>query len=149
MKHIHILLGAAFVVLVLILGYMFFVAPASAPVVDDTTPRQTEDELAPPYVQQDSLTHTFEDGVHTIAGVVVLPTPCHRIVTDTVVAESFPEQVTITIAVPQDEGVCTQVIDERSFSVDVEVSRNATFTIRTGDRTLSAPALPAETEEEA
>lgn len=149
MKHIHILLGALFVILIAVLAYIFFVAPASAPVVDDTAPVQNEDELAPPYVQQDSLTHTFEDGVHTIAGVMVLPTPCHQIVADTMIAESFPEQVSIVISVPEDEGVCIQVLEDRSFSVDVEVSRDATFSITTENRTLSVPALPAEAEEEA
>lgn len=148
MKYMYLGVGVAGVLLVAVLAYLFFAAPAAAPVVDETPNVGTAPDLAPPYIQANSLTHEFEDGVHTISGVVVLPTRCHRIVTDTVIAESFPEQVTITISVPEDDGVCVQAIDERVFTTDVEVSRGASVVLRTQSQTLAVPQLPAEESEE-
>ncbi|XKT75037.1 MAG: hypothetical protein ACJKSS_02620 [Patescibacteria group bacterium UBA2103] len=91
-----------------------------------------------------ALEHTFEDGVHTISGIVQLPTPCHELREDVVVAESFPEQVSITLTTVDTGGICIQVIDPREFSIDVEVDEKATFSLSINDTKVLVPALAVE-----
>lgn len=69
----------------------------------------------------------FENGVHTIAGTLDMPTPCHLLDWGIIVAESFPEQVTVAFTLDSQAEACAQVITEGRFKFEVEVSENATF----------------------
>jgi len=73
------------------------------------------------------IEHEYNDGVHTYSGIVVTPTPCYSVETMAIVAESYPEQITIDVTLVNDtEGsVCATVLDEKSFSVDVRASEEA------------------------
>jgi hypothetical protein len=65
-----------------------------------------------------------------------LPNPCYTISTESIVMESYPEQVIIksTVTPPQEDMICTQVIqevyEEGEFvaSEDAEVSFSVDFT---------------------
>src|SRR3989344_139799 len=61
---------------------------------------------------------TSDGDAHIYRGVIDLPTPCHTLKTNVLVAESYPEQVTIQLEVenPAPDVVCIQVIDTREFS---------------------------------
>ncbi len=72
-------------------------------------------------------TKSYQNGVYTLSGVLSLPTPCHELKTDTRIAESYPEQVTIEFTVVDSGAICVQVIDERPWSVQARVSSEATF----------------------
>lgn len=130
-------IGITVLVLVVVagVGYMLFPKEAASPTAP--LPQQNDPTSAEEY----QLTHTFEDGVHTIAGVLTLPTPCHEIQTDVTVAESFPEQVSITVTTQATDGICIQVIDEREFSVEVEVDQNATFSLTINGEQVVVPNL--------
>lgn len=72
-----------------------------------------------------SADHYFTDGEHTIQGLVTLPTPCHSLTHDVLVAESFPEQVTIAFTSEAGPAICTQLIDEKFFSLSFQASEGA------------------------
>lgn len=72
-------------------------------------------------------TKSYQNGVYTLSGTLSLPTPCHELKTDTRIAESYPEQVTIEFTVVDTGAICVQVIDERPWSVQARVSSEATF----------------------
>lgn len=70
---------------------------------------------------------SYRAGRHTLVGVISTPTPCHGLHSDVIVAESYPEQVTVNfmISPPASDEVCLQVIDQKPFNVSFEASRNA------------------------
>jgi len=70
--------------------------------------------------------HQFKDGTHTIAGEIDMPTPCHLLDWDVVIAESFPEQVTVNFRSIYNSGdICAQVITPQRFKVTFDASENA------------------------
>jgi len=70
--------------------------------------------------------HQFKDGTHTIVGEIDMPTPCHLLDWDVVIAESFPEQVTVNFkSVYNSADVCVQVVTQQRFKVTFDASENA------------------------
>lgn len=56
-----------------------------------------------------------------------LPNPCYNASVDTMVAESYPEQVTVTVTIeePDPELICAQVIQEFSYEGTFSASEKA------------------------
>lgn len=79
------------------------------------------------YLEQIEATTQFADGVHTISGTLLLPTPCDELSVEAIVAESYPEQVTLQFSVGGVSDFCAQVMTEQPFSIVVTVSQNASF----------------------
>ncbi|HEY4483495.1 MAG TPA: hypothetical protein VI953_04960 [Candidatus Paceibacterota bacterium] len=79
--------------------------------------------------QPNSLTvnHYFDNGSHTIEGTITLPTPCHSLTSDVLVAESYPEQVTIKFTIAPGTGICTQVLADKFFRVTFNASKDASI----------------------
>lgn len=75
------------------------------------------------------VSHSWEGGVHTYRGVLTIPTPCHRIRSSVVIAESFPEQVRIDLKRENSGQICIQVIAEAPFVVQFRASENARATV--------------------
>lgn len=77
-----------------------------------------------------TLTHSFENGVHTFTGVTTLPTPCHTLEQSVSVLESAPEQLHIDLSTkaPDPETMCGQVLQEVEFTVEAQASEQATLT---------------------
>ncbi len=69
--------------------------------------------------------HFFIDGVHTIVGEVLMPTPCDLLTTESVVAESYPEQVTFAFSVVNTTDSCAQVVTSQRFKVEATASKLA------------------------
>lgn len=80
-----------------------------------------------PPVPEDIIpaSHSWKNGMHTYRGVLTMPTPCHRIRSSVVIAESFPEQVRIDLRREDLGQICIQVIAETPFVVQFEASENA------------------------
>lgn len=72
-------------------------------------------------------THFFIDGVHTIVGEISLPTPCDLLVTDALVAESMPEQVTFAFSIINNSEMCAQVVTTQRFKVSAQASSAASL----------------------
>lgn len=72
--------------------------------------------------------HYFTDGTHTVAGEILMPTPCDLLESEAVIKESAPEQVIIALSIINNtDGVCTQMITPQRFKADFTASADATI----------------------
>jgi len=78
-------------------------------------------------IQRIDVKRFFENGTHTLVGEITLPTPCHNLSVDTVIAESMPEQVLLNFTTETTAEMCAQVLTSRRFQVEVAVDRLAAF----------------------
>ncbi len=77
-------------------------------------------------VTQIDAKHFFSDGTHTLAGEVLMPTPCDLLDANAIVRESDPEQVTLALnIINNSEDVCAQVVTPQRFKVSFEASEGA------------------------
>lgn len=74
---------------------------------------------------------TYDSGTLKYKATVQLPTPCYGLKDETIILEIFPEQVQIRITteISDDLTICPQVITEKEFSGEVQVSENATVSV--------------------
>ncbi|OGD86908.1 hypothetical protein A2Z23_01440 [Candidatus Curtissbacteria bacterium RBG_16_39_7] len=84
-------------------------------------------------IKADQLTlkTTYENGFLKYSGEVELPSPCHQLKDQSLVMESYPEQVQIRLMVesPQPGVACVQVITDKEFSGQIKVSDKATVSV--------------------
>jgi len=95
--------------------------------------------------------HFYIDGVHTVVGEIQMPTPCDLLDVDSLVAESFPEQITLDFKVINNAEFCAQVVTPQRFKVSATASEEATFTALFNNRVVELnliEAAPGETPEE-
>lgn len=95
--------------------------------------------------------HFYIDGVHTLAGEVVMPTPCDLLTTEAMVAESYPEQVTVDFSVINNAEFCAEVETPQRFKVSFTASAEATISALFNNRVIELnliPAAPGETPDE-
>ena len=95
--------------------------------------------------------HFYIDGVHTVVGEIPMPTPCDLLEVDALVAESFPEQITLDFSVTNNAEFCAQVITPQRFKVSATASEEATFKALFENRVIElnlVEAAPGETPEE-
>jgi|GEM_PF-299196 len=118
----------AVVVFVLIIVGMFIFAFLKKSNNETPTP-QKEEQVEDAYSNIDRIDakHFYIDGVHTVAGEVAMPTPCDLLEARSIVAESYPEQITIDFTVVNEADFCTQVVTPQRFKVSSTASADATF----------------------
>jgi len=145
-------------VLLLIIIGMFVYADLKKKEISDYQPpaKTAETEKENTQVPYSNITridakHYFIDGKHTLAGEINFPTPCDLLETKVVVAESYPEQVTVEFNVINNAQNCIQKITPQRFKVDFEAGPaaviKAVFMGRPIDLNL-VPAAPGETPDE-
>lgn len=86
--------------------------------------------------------HFYIDGTHTIAGEIMMPTPCDLLEADATVAESMPEQVTIHFSVINNSEMCAQVLTSQRFLVSFDASEEADISARFMDRDIELNLVP-------
>jgi len=87
--------------------------------------------------------HFYIDGTHTVAGEILMPTPCDLLEANATVAESSPEQVTIDFTVINNAETCTQVVTPQRFLVSFDASPDATIQARFMGRDVELNLVPA------
>ena len=93
--------------------------------------------------------HQFKGGRHIIAGEVDLPTPCHVLNHTVIVAESFPEQVTIAFETETDgSDLCAQMITSSRYKVEFSASENAVMKATWNGAPAQLNLIPAATGED-
>lgn len=148
-KHNHAVLISVLVFMLLVVGMFGFAylknAEKEMTVTDqtDTSDTNTPDDDRYGYIERIDGKHFYIDGVHTIVGEIPMPTPCDLLDSKVIVAESFPEQVTLDFSVINNADTCTQVITPARFKVSAEVSENATFSARFNGRSVELNLVPA------
>lgn len=112
------------IILILLLGGLWFYFGA----VDTGVERVPEGEEETGYVPQIiNAKHQYRDGMHTIAGEVDLPTPCHLLETGSVVEVREPEEdfATVNFTTTGGDEVCAQVITPARFIQSFSASDEA------------------------
>ena len=122
-----------------LVGFVFisFERSTMDTLVDDPgqTASTTAWENAPAEPAQVSVTpktvvtakHAYKNGVHTIAGEVPLPTPCHLLTAETAVSPD-KKQVVLQLASQVKEGeMCAQVITNARFKVTAKADQKASI----------------------
>lgn len=114
-------------------------SPTTDAVVDsDKNNNNGSDNTWGTLVSSDKLTveTKYEGGKLKYKGTVQTPTPCHTLKDETMVLESFPEQVQIRLTIgymkpnkPNNIGVCAQIITEKEFSGEVQASSQAVVSV--------------------
>ena len=141
----------ASVILILLVAGMFGFAYIKKKELNTTpTPRETKNEPDLRYngITQIDAKHFFIDGVHTIAGEILMPTPCDLLNwNDPMIAESFPEQVRIDFTVVNTADTCAQVVTPQRFKVSFTASDKAMITATLQGRALPLNLIPAAPNE--
>ena len=115
-------------------------AEVAAPAPQEET--QGEEEVKYASITRITAKHFFEDGVHTIAGEIPMPTPCDLLEADAIVMESFPEQVSLNFNVVNNAEFCAQQITPQRFKVSATASENATFSANFMGRSVELNLVP-------
>lgn len=95
--------------------------------------------------------HFYIDGVHTVVGEIPMPTPCDLLEVNAIVAESFPEQITLDFRVTNNAEFCAEVITPQRFKVSATASEEATFNALFQNQVIElnlVEAAPSETPED-
>lgn len=69
--------------------------------------------------------HTYTGGTHTLVGSVVVPTPCHALTYEYIIAESYPEQVIVEFTTKSMSEICAQVMTPAPFDIEFIASEEA------------------------
>jgi len=116
-----------------------------------TEPEDTQNATAYDNITRVDAKHFYIDGTHTVAGEIMMPTPCDLLEADAVVAESMPEQVTINFTVINNAEMCAQVVTPQRFLVSFDASEDASVDATFEGRDIElnlVPAAEGETPEE-
>lgn len=125
------------IVLVIVLAILFFkgkdVVQSNENGVDTFRP----DEIA--------AVHSYDNGTHTLAGEIDLPTPCHTLNVEALVRESFPEQVSIEFDTTSGDGdLCAQVITPTPWDISFQASEEPVITGAFNDEPIRMEIEEAE-----
>jgi len=96
-----------------------------------------------PEITRIDATHYFIDGKHTLVGEMNFPTPCDLLEADSVVMESYPEQVAIDFTVINNAETCAQVVTAQRFKVEAVASAEAKFSAKFMGRNVELNITPA------
>lgn len=115
---------------------------------DQIAQEQLEEEQPEENVAYASITriegkHFFEDGVHTVAGEIAMPTPCDLLEVDATVQESDPEHIVLEFSVINNAEFCAQQITPQRYKISAQASENATFSARLEGRDVELNLIPA------
>lgn len=139
----------------LIVAGMFIYAHLKKAELTEVVVTPTEQPVSEPVPYADitriDAKHYFIDGTHTVVGEVIMPTPCDLLEAEALIAESYPEQVTIQFSVINTADTCAQMITPQRFKVDFTASAEATIRAMFMGRDVELnlfPAAPGELPED-
>lgn len=149
-KHITVAVGA----LILIVIGMFVFAYLKKTELNTVETQKTNvvaDDSPYSNITRIDAKHFYIAGEHTLAGEIVMPTPCDLLNWSTRIGESAPEQVTIDFDVVNRSESCAQVVTAQRFLVTFKASEAATIRATLEGRPLEVnliPALPGESPDD-
>lgn len=134
------------ILFVLIVGGMFSFAylKKQEVVSEQLVTEEPEPEVKYADISRIDAKHYFADGVHTLVGEIPMPTPCDLLNYQVMVAESYPEQVTVDFTVINNAEFCAEVITPARFKVEFQASEEASISARFMDRSVELNLIPAE-----
>jgi len=118
---------AVVVVLVVIAIALFTYTLVSAPTPEEVRVAPQEEQVEQVPERLISAKHQYVDGVHTVAGMVTVPTPCHRVLTSAYLLEDGVT-VELQFSTLLEGEECPAQATEVPFRVPFEAPENATIT---------------------
>ncbi len=112
---------------------------------------QTQNDARYASITRIDGTHYYIDGVHTVVGEVPMPTPCDLLEANALIAESYPEQITLDFTVINNASFCDAQVTPQRFKVSATASEEALFQARFMGRDVELnliPAAPGEVPED-
>lgn len=91
--------------------------------------------------------HFFNDGVHTLVGEIVMPTPCDLLNWESKVQESLPETAVIDFDVVNHSETCAEVATPQRFKVTFSASEKANMRARFMGREVELNLIPGGANE--
>ena len=143
------IVAAVFILMIIVIG-MFIFTYLQKNEIENISPQVTVpvlDDIKYPDITRIDAKHFFEDGTHTIVGEIVFPTPCDLLSWDTVILESFPEQVAISFSVVNYSEACAAVVTPQRFKISFDVSENASIRAKFLGRTVELNLIEATQSE--
>jgi len=119
----------AIILFVIVIAGMFVFAFLKQNNTNQPTENNQEQTDNDPYagIERIDAKHFYIDGVHTLVGEIAMPTPCDLLNSKVLIAESYPEQITIDFTVINEADNCAQVVTPQRFKVSAEASPEASF----------------------
>jgi len=136
------------VFVLIIIGMFTFTSLMKKEVVVNVQPDVVAEEVVLySNITRIDVKHYFSDGLHTFVGEIQMPTPCDLIEVNSLVKESFPEQIQLDFTVINNAETCAQVITSQRFLVEAKASEGASVDASFMGRVVELnliPALPGE-----
>ncbi len=128
----------------IIIGMFVFAYLKKAEITEVVVTPPVVDTVPGPYdtITRIDAKHFFIDGVHTLVGEILMPTPCDLLNWDSLVAESMPEQVTVNFDVINTADTCAQTVTPQRFKVTFSASENATMRATLEGRAVELNLIP-------
>ncbi len=142
------IIGVLVFAVVVMFGAAYFMSNGDEPSDEAGGEEQVagEDEHDERYSFIESVTakQFYEDGTHTFAGELTMPTPCDLLEVEAEVAEAAPEQVHLSFTVVNTAEACAQVMTEQRFMVSVDAGEDASVTADLMGREIDVNLVPPE-----
>ncbi len=144
MEHKHIIPAVVILVLIII-GMFVFAYLKKAELQEEVPQAPVVEETGSPYanITRIDAKHFYQDGIHTLTGEILMPTPCDLLNWTTRIQESFPETVVIDFDVINNAEMCAQVITPQRFKVSFTASEQAIVRATLLGRELEVNLVPA------
>lgn len=146
MEHKH--MTVAFTILALVVVGMFVFAYlkkseiAEAPAITPGTQIPADGPYA--NITRIDAKHFFIPPTHTLAGEILMPTPCDLLeYSDVVIQESSPETVTVNFKVVNHAETCAQTVTPQRFMVTFDAHKDATIRATFEGRPVELNLIPA------
>jgi len=120
---------------------VFSPSEISSPVTDQVQSGQTEERIM-------TARHQYVDGIHTIAGMTEVPTPCHKLVAETFFTETNPPGVEIRFNTLLEGEECPSQPYEVPFRVTFEADENAALSATWNGGPVRLNLIPLQPGEE-
>lgn len=129
--HLFIGVGALIVLAILIAFFYLRPAPASDQLETFETPNLPI-----------TMTSSYADGVHFIEGSVTLRNRCQRLDTIATLDDTTsPALIRVDVTSEHDEGICLEIPDTRTFTLEVEGPEDARLQVYVNGLPQSGDAL--------
>jgi hypothetical protein len=92
----------------------------------DAVPTAPQEQQETQPITHIDAKHYYKDGEHTIAGEIIMPTPCDLLKAKAVVNESAPVHATVDLSIINNtQGVCVQMVTPQRFKVSFKGGADA------------------------
>lgn len=138
-----VMCGALFVVIVVGMFTFSYIKKQELEEVAKNAQTRPEPQVAYADITRITAKHFFANNLHTFVGEIPFGTPCELLETSALVAESFPEQVTLDFNVINNAEVCAQVQTTQRFKIEANASSEAQIKARFMGREVELNLVPA------